>query len=96
VVVIGGGRVLADDTVAAVRGLAGIRRVSLSVPALPPLPEVVRVEQSDGRTHLLTTDADGLVRELVHKGVEFHDLEIRPTSLEEAFLTLTAADGGRS
>jgi ABC-2 type transport system ATP-binding protein len=94
VVVLGGGRVLADDTVDAVRGLAGIRRVSLVAPSLPPLPEVVRVEQSDDRTHLLTTDADALVRELVHKGVEFRDLEIRPTSLEEAFLTLTAAEGG--
>jgi ABC-2 type transport system ATP-binding protein len=96
VVVIGGGRVLADDTVEAVRGLAGIRRVSLTAPSLPPLPEVVRMEQTDDRTHLLTTDADALVRELVHKGVDFQGLEIRPTSLEEAFLTLTAAEGDRS
>jgi ABC-2 type transport system ATP-binding protein len=96
VVVLGGGRVLADDTVEAVRGLAGIRRVSLSAPALPELPDVVRVERSDDRTHLLTTDADALVRALVNKSVEFRDLEIRPTSLEEAFLTLTAAEGGHA
>jgi ABC-2 type transport system ATP-binding protein len=96
VVVVGGGRVLADDTVDAVRGLAGVRRVSLRAPSLPPLAEVIRVEQTDGRTHLLTTDADGLVRQLVHKGVDFRDLEIRPTSLEEAFLILTASEGGHS
>jgi ABC-2 type transport system ATP-binding protein len=97
VVVLGGGRVLADDTVDAVRGLAGIRRVSLCAPSLPALPDVIRVERSDDRTHLLTTDADALVRALVDKGVDFRDLEIRPTSLEEAFLTLTAAaEGGRS
>jgi len=94
VVVLGGGRVLADDTVAAVRGLAGVRRVSLSAPTLPALPDVVRVERSDGRTHVLTTDADRLVRALVGSGTEFRDLEIRPTSLEEAFITLT--EGART
>jgi ABC-2 type transport system ATP-binding protein len=32
-----------------------------------------------------------LVRDLVDADVPFSDLEVRPTSLEEAFLTLTAA-----
>jgi ABC-2 type transport system ATP-binding protein len=92
VVVIGGGRVLADDTVAAVRGLVGIRRVSLTVPVpVPDLPGVVGTERDGDRTHLLTGDADRLVRDLVARDVPFTDLEVRPTSLEEAFLTLTAA-----
>jgi ABC-2 type transport system ATP-binding protein len=92
VVVIGGGRVLADDTVSAVRGLVAIRRVSLTsgVP-LPDLPGVVSTEQDGDRLHLLTADADRLVRDLVTHNVAFRDLEVRPTSLEEAFLTLTAA-----
>jgi ABC-2 type transport system ATP-binding protein len=93
VVVVGGGKVLADDTVGAVRGLAGVRRVSLTAAGVPPLPDVVRVEEVDGRTHLLTANSDAVVRELVHAGVEFSDLEIQPTSLEEAFLTLTAPEG---
>ena len=90
VVVIGGGRVLADDTVAAVRGLVAIRRVSLTsgVP-LPDLPGVVGSERAGDRLHLLTPDADRLVRDLVTHDVGFVDLEVRPTSLEEAFLTLT-------
>jgi ABC-2 type transport system ATP-binding protein len=93
VVVIGGGRVLADDTVAAVRGLVAIRRVSLTsgVP-LPDLPGVVGAERDGDRTHLLTPDADRLVRDLVTHGVCFADLEVRPTSLEEAFLTLTGTE----
>jgi ABC-2 type transport system ATP-binding protein len=92
VVVIGGGRVLADDTVEAVRGLVAIRRVSLHSPLpLPELPGIVAVEQDGPRTHLLTPDADRLVRDLVAAGVPFTDLEVRPTSLEEAFLTLTGA-----
>jgi ABC-2 type transport system ATP-binding protein len=92
VVVIGGGRVLADDTVAAVRGLVGIRRVSLTLGVpVPDLPGVVGTERDGDRTHLLTADADRLVRDLVARDVPFSDLEVRPTSLEEAFLTLTAA-----
>jgi ABC-2 type transport system ATP-binding protein len=92
VVVIGGGRVIADDTVAAVRGLVAIRRVSLtSERPLPELPGVVGVERDGDRTHLLTPDADRLVRDLVGHDVAFVDLEVRPTSLEEAFLTITAA-----
>ncbi len=89
VVVLGSGRVLADDTVAAVGGLVGVRRVSLVAGGLPALRGVVQTEQVDGRTHMLTTDADQLVRDLVHSGAEFYELEIRPTSLEEAFLSLT-------
>nr|WP_233197112.1 ABC transporter ATP-binding protein [Verrucosispora sp. ts21] len=92
VVVIGQGRVLADDTVDAVRAVVGVRRVSLTAETLPPLPGVVRTEHVDGRTHLLTADADQLVRDLVASGVEFRDLEVRPTSLEEAFLAITATD----
>jgi ABC-2 type transport system ATP-binding protein len=90
VVVIGGGRVLADDAVAAVRGLVAIRRVSLasSVP-LPRLAGVAGTTRAGDRLHLLTPDADRLVRDLVATGVPFTDLEVRPTSLEEAFLTLT-------
>jgi ABC-2 type transport system ATP-binding protein len=92
VVVIGGGRVLADDTVPAVRNLVAIRRVSLtSCAPLPQLPGVVGVERDGGRTHLMTADSDRLVRDLVDSDVPFSDLEVRPTSLEEAFLTLTAA-----
>jgi ABC-2 type transport system ATP-binding protein len=92
VVVIGGGRVLADDTVPAVRNMVAIRRVSLTSVVPPPdLPGVVGVERDGDRTHLLTIDADRLVRDLVSHDVAFSELEVRPTSLEEAFLTLTAA-----
>jgi len=39
--------------------------------------------------HLLTADADRLVRDLVAYDIGFFDLEVRPTSLEEAFLAIT-------
>ena len=88
-VVLGEGRVLADDTVAAVRGLVGVHRVSMAAMPLPELPGVVSSSESDGRVHLLTADADDLVRAMVRGGIEFRDLEVRPTTLEEAFLHLT-------
>lgn len=90
VVVLGAGRVLADDTVGAVRGLVGVHRVSLASMPLPPLAGVISTSEADGRTHLLTPDADQLVRDLVMSGVAFRDLEVQPTTLEEAFLHLTA------
>lgn len=90
VVVLGQGRVLAEDTVDAIRDMVGVHRVSLTADHLPELPGVVGMERADGRTHLLTTDADQLVRYLVTTGVAFSGIEIRPTSLEEAFLAITA------
>ncbi|MBG0565297.1 ABC transporter ATP-binding protein [Actinoplanes aureus] len=90
VVVLANGRVLADDSVTAVRGLVGMRRVSLTSPVpLPDLEGLVSVERAEDRLHLLTADADRLVRALVAHDVPFRDLEVRPTSLEEAFLALT-------
>ncbi|WP_326821928.1 ABC transporter ATP-binding protein [Streptosporangium sp. NBC_01756] len=92
VVVIGQGRVLADGTTADVRDIAGVRRVTLTADVLPDLPGVLSTEREGARTHLLTADADALVRSLVRADVPFSDLEIRATSLEEAFLTLTARE----
>ncbi|MEU8249242.1 ABC transporter ATP-binding protein [Nonomuraea sp. NPDC048916] len=95
VVVVGHGRVLADDTVRAVRDMVGVRRVSLNAGALPELPGVLGVEHDDGRTHLVTTDPDRLVVELVRSGTPFSGLEIRPTTLEEAFLAITSKESTR-
>ncbi|MEU0484015.1 ABC transporter ATP-binding protein [Streptosporangium sp. NPDC006013] len=90
VVVIGQGRVLTDGTTAEVRGIAGVRRVTLTAGDLAGLPGILRTEREGTRTHLLTTDADALVRALVRAEIPFSDLEIQATSLEEAFLTITA------
>ncbi|MFI7446610.1 ABC transporter ATP-binding protein [Nonomuraea sp. NPDC049714] len=92
VVVVGQGRVLADDTVRAIRDMVGVRRVSLVAAELPELPGVIAVHREDGRVHLVTSDPDRLVVELVRSGAAFSGLEIRPTSLEEAFLAITAKE----
>ncbi|MFC5832229.1 ABC transporter ATP-binding protein [Nonomuraea insulae] len=92
VVVFGHGRVLADDTVRAVRDIVGVRRVSLVADGLPELPGVLATERADGRVSLVTTDPDRLVVELVRSGTPFSGLEIRPVSLEEAFIALTSKE----
>ncbi|MFI7052949.1 ABC transporter ATP-binding protein [Streptosporangium canum] len=95
VTVIGQGRVLADGTVQAVRDVVGVRRVSFAAPAVPDLPGILRSSIEDGRVHLLTTDSDLLVTELVRAGTAFADLQVRPTSLEEAFITITSKEEAR-
>ncbi len=91
VVVVAAGRLLVDDTLDAVRARVQQRRVSIRARALPDLAHVIRAEAGgDGRWSLFTADSDALVRELVRADVDFHDLEVAPASLEEAFLALTA------
>ncbi|MEV1174600.1 ABC transporter ATP-binding protein [Nonomuraea sp. NPDC049784] len=96
VVVVGHGRVLADGTVRAVRDIVGVRRVSLVAADLPELPGVIGSEREDGRIHLMTTDPDRLVVELVRSGTPFSGLEIRPTTLEEAFLAITSKESAHA
>lgn len=94
VVVIGSGRVLADGDLSEVRGIVARSVVSLRAGTLPQLPGIVGVHRDGDRIELHTTDADALVRDLVRSGVEFRDLQVAPSSLEDAFLTLT--DGARA
>lgn len=90
VVVIDHGRVLIDDTVDRVRSRVRVRRVRYRLTA-----DDDRVVRNDEVIEELTDDADGLVRDLVHREVPFRDLEVAAASLEEAFLSMTqTADRG--
>ena len=93
VVVVGEGRVLADDTLAAVIDRVAMRRISVRLPAVSAgevaaLPGVVSAEHDGDRYDLLVTDADATVRALV-RSMDFSGIEVRGASLEEAFLALT-------
>lgn len=94
VVVIDQGVVKADDSLDAILRRVSLRRVVVgSAVDLRDRPGVVRADRlGDGRQELYTPDADALVRELVTSGVDFHDLEIRGASLEEAFEQMVARD----
>jgi ABC-2 type transport system ATP-binding protein len=93
VVVMGQGRVLADDSLSAVLDRVGQRlvRVRTENPdALLRLPGVLRSERdTDGVVSLSVRNSDAFVTELVRSGLPFADLTVRGASLEEAFLSLT-------
>lgn len=99
VVVIGAGRVIADEPLSQVLKRVAVRQVILRIPASytglglgdPALSAPVADHSVDGDLHtFLTPDADALVRHVVTQGAPFTDLEVRRASLEEAFLSLTA------
>ena len=92
VVVIDQGVVRADDSLGTILRRVALRRVVVrSAGDLAGRPGVVRAERlADGKQELYTPDADALVRELVTSGADFHDLEIRGASLEEAFEQMVA------
>jgi len=96
VVVMGQGRILADDSLAGVLGRVATRLVRLSSPVLDSigrLDGVAHVEQ-DGEAGVLSVhDSDDFLRRLVGSGLEFRNLTVRGASLEEAFLSLTESTG---
>lgn len=105
VVVVGGGRILADDSLQAVLGLVGLRRVLLTLPASSPIDpgtlpgaHTAHAEDHAGgrRWTVLAEDADAFVRALVRADAPFTDLELRGASLEEAFLALTEQGAGEA
>ncbi|MCC2030781.1 ABC transporter ATP-binding protein [Microbacterium allomyrinae] len=94
VVVLGRGRVLADDTVARVLARVGVSQVRLRTDdpvRLGALPGLVHHDRVGEIEVLTVEDADAFVRELVHTGTDFRDLTVRGATLEEAFLALTDA-----
>jgi ABC-2 type transport system ATP-binding protein len=89
VVVLDRGEILAEGGVEAIKQMGGFTCVKLRIDELPQLRNVDRVERSADVARLYTRDAPALVNELVGLGVELTGLEVRPLSLEEAFLSLT-------
>jgi ABC-2 type transport system ATP-binding protein len=89
VVVIDHGQILTESSVEAIRARVQLTRVRFRAEGLPQLPGILQIEQENQLYTLYTTDADVLVRDLVRQGVAFAGLEVRPVTLEEAFLNLT-------
>ena len=95
VVVLGGGRVLADDDLGAVLDRVGMRMMRLTTPdaaAVSRLSTVMSTQEEDDGSHtFFVKDADAAVTDLVRSRIPFAGLTVRGASLEEAFLTLTGA-----
>lgn len=93
VVVIGAGRVVADDALPTILRRVGQHRLSLrsdEAPAIARAVEASRVETDEAGTHLFfVPDPDAAVRTLVRSELPFSGLSVRGATLEEAFLILT-------
>ncbi|MGV9769915.1 ABC transporter ATP-binding protein [Microbacterium sp. NPDC003461] len=97
IVLMAGGRVVADGTTAEIRATATGRRVTAYVEAAAQDAAVARlraagaeVEADAGRLLVRTGDSDGVARLLLNE-LGAHDLEIAAGSLDDAFEALTGA-----
>ncbi|RKS73959.1 ABC-2 type transport system ATP-binding protein [Motilibacter peucedani] len=95
VVLVSGGRVVADGTAAQVRAQAAGRTVRATLPgadrrALAQVPGVDAVEVRGDTVLLRTADSDAVARHLL-TATAACDVEITSRGLEDAFLTLTGS-----
>ena len=100
VVLIAGGRVVADGPATEIKAKAGPRSVRATLPhvdvgSLRALPGVVGVERHGDAVVLSCSDADVALASLFARFPEARDVEASGGRLEEAFLELTAAASDR-
>ena len=91
VVVMAGGRVVADGPSAVVRSAVAGRTVRFSAPdgaTFDRVPGVTGATRLGGTVALATTDVEATLRALLAEGVALTDLEVRGASLEDAVLSL--------
>ena len=96
VIVMAGGRIIADGTGAQIKKVVGGRTVSFGLAGTGGadlwLPGVNAVDIRGDRAFLRSDDSDATVRALITSGRPFADLEIAGAGLEEAFLALTGKE----
>jgi ABC-2 type transport system ATP-binding protein len=87
VVLIEAGTIVADGTVAEIKGAAGLTRVSFRA---PPGTAIDGAERDGPFLRILAADGGDVVARLVRCGVPLVDLEVRPLTLEEALAARSA------
>ena len=105
VAIIDHGRILVEDTPAALKASIGAQRVYLldlhqreGIPALvqtlKTMPGVTDVEPTEGGARVFAHNAEGLLSDVVHAASPYglRDLTITETSLETVFIRLTGRD----
>jgi ABC-2 type transport system ATP-binding protein len=98
VVVLAGGRVVADGPSAGIRSAVAGRTVRFTAPdgaTFDRVPGVVGADRLGGTVALATTDVEATLRALLADGVPLTDLEVRGASLEDAVLSLTTPGATR-
>jgi ABC-2 type transport system ATP-binding protein len=97
IVVLAGGRVVAEGTGDQIRSRVAGRTITLAAvdidaTALRELPGVVAIVRVGARWHVHTTESDRTLRVLLRDG-RARDVEVTAAALEDAFLALTALPG---
>ncbi len=95
VVLMAHGEVVADGTPNEIKAKVGSRTIRATLPDVPVadlerLPGVTAVERRGTGVVLACSDSDAAIRALVATFPEAHNIEIGGSSLEDAFLELTA------
>ncbi|HEU0154082.1 MAG TPA: ABC transporter ATP-binding protein [Arenimonas sp.] len=97
IVLMAGGRILADDSPAGVKARADGKRLrartSVAARELAAWPGVLRADEVPGATELVTREAEAVLRRWLAADPGLSELEVRPLSLEEAFVSLTRHPG---
>lgn len=93
IVLVAGGRKLAEGTPEQIKSQASGKRVrarsSLALALLSSWPEVRQASSSEGRIEVLSDDADALLRRWIVQDPQLSDIDVRTLNLEDAFLSLT-------
>lgn len=95
IVLIAGGRIIADGPATEIKARAGARMIRATLPGvglavLGALPGVLSADRHGDAVLLSCSDADTALRALLGSFPAARDIEARGGSLEEAFLQLTA------
>ena len=95
ILVISGGRIVADGSPHEIKGLAASRRIrcitSVSAGEIRTLAGVQSVRHDGAALEILATHAEGLARDLLVRDPRLSGLEITSAGLEEAVLSLTSS-----
>jgi ABC-type multidrug transport system ATPase subunit len=93
VMVLAGGRVVASGTVESMRALVARRQIrcdsQLDSAELLHWPGVVSVQRTDQRLTIMATDAEAVLRRLLHADQAVANIEVQRPGLTEAFVELT-------
>ena len=102
IVLVAGGKVVADGTAAEIRALSAGRLVTATLPdgeshlvALRGLPGVEDVELRGQTVHVHSADSDVVARHLL-TATAAHDVQISSRGLEDAFIALTGRHQGET
>ena len=95
IVLLAGGRILAEDAPAALKARAAGKRLRartrLPAAVIAAWPEAGDVRVADGVADVASPDAEALLRRWLAADDTLSELEVRALSREETFLTLTTA-----